>query len=517
MRFRAQSLRGANLPAHVSLDDVLDVAPGFFWCVDENLRFTHVSARALDVCGLEDVAHIGRRFEELGYRWEGKASPFDESLPFRKVLANRTSTEGRQLRLRLNGKPVDKAHGEFAGYIGICVALEPANEFLSLRPAEESGTGSRGDGESSETLAMFRTAVESLSDGFALFGPDGKLVFCNTSFRRLNENGGSTFGEDMTFEKIVRGNMELGLLEDAIGREEEFIAERLARHRAPSDEPRLTRWTDGNVLLVRENKLADGSTAVVNTDMTELSRREKALSDALGATEQASRAKSAFLARMSHELRTPLNAIIGFSDLVLSETFGPLGSDRYRSYVGDVKSSGEHLLSLINDLLDLTGIESGRREFSFEHQRPRDLVSTALRAVRPIGQRAGVRLRGTAPADLPDVKVDARSVHQCLLNLLSNAIKATRRGGRVLVWVDQRRDGSVSFAVIDTGKGMSKGFVHRLLRNSGPMGASYVAETDGTGLGLAITKSLVEIMGGHLEIESVVAVGTRVSMILPAA
>ena len=142
----------------------------------------------------------------------------------------------------------------------------------------------------------------------------------------MNENTPWKFDGETTFEMIIRSNMRLGLLEEAVGREEMFLAERMAWHRAPPEEPRLMRWTDGNVFLVRERRLADGATVVVNTDLTELSKRERALADALRSAEQASRAKSAFLARMSHELRTPLNAIIGFSDLVLSETFGPLGS-----------------------------------------------------------------------------------------------------------------------------------------------------------------------------------------------
>ena len=517
MRLRARTWSGPGFPAHVSLDDVLDVSSGFFWCVDEHFRFTYVSPRAFEVCGLEDEAHIGWGFEDLGYSWSGAASPFDEIETFRDRLVCRTASDGRQTWLTLRGKLIVNPPGEIAGYMGTGVAAVAPIEPVPPPSTDEAVPHPGVAVTSSDHLAMFRSAMESLTDGFALFGPDGKLYFSNTNFRRINENGRWSFDDDMTFEKIVRTNMGLGMLEDAVGREEAFMAERMARHRAPTNEPRLMRWTDGNVLLVRERRLADGGIVVVNTDMTELSRRETALTEALDAAEQASRAKSAFLARMSHELRTPLNAIIGFSDLVLSETFGPLGSRRYRTYLGDVKTSGEHLLSLINDLLDLTGIESGRREFVFESERPRDLVSAALRAVRPIGQRAGIRLRGTAPAELPDVKVDARSMHQCLLNLLSNAIKATRRGGRVAIWVDKPRADHVAFSVSDTGKGMSKALADRLMRNSGPAGANYIAETDGAGLGLPITKSLIEIMGGRLEIESELEAGTRVTLIVPTA
>jgi signal transduction histidine kinase len=495
--------------------DFLDVGPGYFWCVDKDLKFTFVSGRAHEVCGLDDAAHIGWGFDDLGYVWSGMASPLGDFAAFQERVVCRTANDGRRIWLHVSAKPVFEPLDGFSGYVGNCVSVAAPDEAVTATPNIQVAPGPPGDMASSDQLAMFRDAMESLTDGFALFGPEGSLVFCNTNFRRINENDQWSPDHEMTFEKIVRTNIDLGLLEDAVGREESFLAERMARHRAPTNESRLMRWTDGNVLMVRECKLADGAIVVVNTDLTELSRREKALTDALDAAEQASRAKSAFLARMSHELRTPLNAIIGFSDLVLSETFGPLGSERYRSYVGDVKISGEHLLSLINDLLDLTGIESGRREYVLEVERPRDLVSAALRAVRPIGYRAGIRLRGTATAELPGVKVDLRSMHQCLLNLLSNAIKATRRGGRVELRVDRQGVDFVAFSVTDTGKGMSKALIDRLMRGSGSAGANYVAETAGAGLGLPITKSLIEVMGGRIEIDSVIGRGTRVSLIVP--
>jgi two-component system, cell cycle sensor histidine kinase PleC len=517
MRARSPTLRSSALPAHISLEDVLDVSSGFIWCIDENLRFTFVSAGAFATCGLDDSAHIGRRFEDLGYTWPAESCPFGRLEAFEGFLACRRSKDAPDAWLRRNGKPVFKALEGFSGYIGTgVVAIEPC-EAQHDSPGRDDVTSPNPASVSLNPLEIFHSAAESLTDGIALFGPNGKMAFCNTNFRKINQNNECPFDTETTFESIVRRNMGLGLIEDAVGREEAFLSERLALHRTPTNEPRVTHWTDGNVLLVRECRLSDGSTVVVNTDVTELSRRERALTEALGTAEQASRAKSAFLARMSHELRTPLNAIIGFSDLVLSEAFGPLGSERYRSYVGDVKSSGEHLLSLINDLLDLTGIESGRREFVFESHGPRDLVSAALRAVRPIGRRAGIRLRGSAPADLPLAWVDTRSMHQCLLNLLSNAIKATPRGGRVAISVGRRGPDHVVFSVSDTGKGMSRKWIDRVMRNSGPPGANYVVETDGAGLGLPITKSLIDVMGGRIEIDSAANVGTKVSLIVPAA
>lgn len=509
MRSRAQTPWEPLAPADFSTADILDVLPGFVWRLDRNLRITSVSEKAFQITGLSEDRFIGSRFVDLDFVWENGHDPLKRRVAFQDLRAFGPAPLGRRVGLKISGKPIFKATEGFVGYVGSVIEVGATSPAIVAD--QERAVSAR------DHIDIFRNAVECLTDGLALFDPDDRLIFCNTSFRRLNENALWKFDGETTFEMIVRSNMKLGLLEDAVGREEAFLADRMARHRAPSNEPRLMRWTDGNVIMVRERKLDDGATVVVNTDLTELSRRERALAEALNAAEQASRAKSAFLARMSHELRTPLNAIIGFSELVLSETFGPLGSDRYRTYVGDVKVSGEHLLSLINDLLDLTGIESGRRDFVFDAHGPRELVSAALRAVRPLGQRAGIRLRGGAPANLPNVNVDARSMHQCLLNLLSNSIKATGRGGRVALCVGRNSAETLTFTVSDTGKGMSRETLAHLMTMSAPKDQDYVAKADGAGLGLPITKSLVEIMGGRLEIDSRLGEGTQARLIVPIA
>lgn len=514
---RAQTLWEPLVPTEISAADVMEVLPGFIWRLDRDFRFTYVSDQVADVTGMEAESRIGARFDDLDFIWDRNHDPLEKRAAFRSVGGFGPARGGHRIRLVLSGKPVFEANEGFVGFVGSAIVVDLPDPGIGGTSIPDIGPTSPGASLARDRLDMFRNAVECLTDGFALFDPDDKLIFCNTSFRRMNENTPWKFDGETTFEMIIRSNMRLGLLEEAVGREEMFLAERMARHRAPPEEPRLMRWTDGNVLLVRERRLADGATVVVNTDLTELSKRERALADALRSAEQASRAKSAFLARMSHELRTPLNAIIGFSDLVLSETFGPLGSERYYDYVGDVKRSGEHLLSLINDLLDLTGIESGRREYLFEAHRPRDLVLAALRAVRPIGRQAEIRLRGSAPVTLPRVTVDSRSMHQCLLNLVSNAIKATGPGGRVVIRVEGGGEGVLVFQVSDTGRGMSSDAISRLMTMSAPIAQDYVCEADGAGLGLPITKSLIEIMGGRLEIESRLGEGTRASLIVPIA
>ncbi len=516
MRSRIEYWRESQIPAEVASEDILDVLPGFLWHLDRNFRFTYVSEKALEVSGLHETVFLGASLENLGFAWASGISPLETRAGFRDQWVTRTGSDGRRVNLSLSAKPLFGTNEGFLGYVGTGTAGELPLELARRAWLPFLSVARQGAGAEFSTdgvLDMFSNATECLTDGFALFGPDDRLIFCNTSYRQINENAGWPLDGETHFEAILRANVEAGLLEEAIGREEAFVAERMARHRAPDDEARLVRWTNGKVFLIRERKLANGGVVAVNTDLTELVRNEKALS----AAEEASRAKSAFLARTSHELRTPLNAIIGFSDLVLSETFGPLGSERYRNYIGDVKSSGEHLLSLINDLLDLTGIESGRREFLLDAHHPRDLVSQALRSVRPIGRRAGVRLRGTAPASLLEVKVDTRAMHQCLLNLVSNAIKATPGGGRVAINVEPGEAGTVVFTISDTGKGMTQAMIAKILGSAEPPVETFMSDTGGAGLGLPITKSLVEIMGGRLEIASTPGIGTHARLIVPTA
>ena len=220
---------------------------------------------------------------------------------------------------------------------------------------------------------------------------------------------------------------------------------------------------------------------------------------------------------MSHELRTPLNAINGFSEIMAGEMYGPIGDTRYRDYARDILSSGQHLLALINDILDMSKIEAGKLNMRFEPLSLEDVAEDALRLVRNRAEAAGLSLVLDF-ADLPEVEADYRAIKQVLLNLLSNAIKFTPKGGRVSLraerWDDPMGE-RVRISVQDTGIGISARDLDRLARPFEQVESQHSKTTQGTGLGLALTKSLVELHGGLLDLKSTPSQGTVASFSLP--
>jgi two-component system cell cycle sensor histidine kinase PleC len=246
-----------------------------------------------------------------------------------------------------------------------------------------------------------------------------------------------------------------------------------------------------------------------------LQAREEELSRALTAETRANAAKSDFLALMSHELRTPLNAIIGFSEILGTEMFGPLGHPRYREYSNDVHGAGKHLLALINDILDLSKAEAGKFELTCEEIVPADIVSECLRLTRGKAHEGSLRLTSDLAPGLPNLMVDRLRFKQALLNLCSNAIKFTPPGGKVHVTADQTEDGSFVLAVRDTGIGMTPEQIPMALEPFRQVSSPFARNVEGTGLGLALVKSLIECHDGKLEIESALHRGTTVRLILP--
>jgi signal transduction histidine kinase len=237
------------------------------------------------------------------------------------------------------------------------------------------------------------------------------------------------------------------------------------------------------------------------------------LQTALVAAAAASQAKSQFLAMMSHELRTPLNAIIGFSEITVKELFGPI-APRYREYLGNIADSGNHLLGLINDVLDFSKVESGQFELQEQRTEVDALIADAMNMVRPQADTARVRLDCDLPRNLPAVMADPRRVRQVLLNLLANGIKFTPEGGevRLTAWADE---GGLSVAVRDTGIGMADSDIPNALQHFVQIDSDLNRKRGGTGLGLPLSKRFMELHGGTLEIESTLGLGTTVTVRLP--
>jgi signal transduction histidine kinase len=232
--------------------------------------------------------------------------------------------------------------------------------------------------------------------------------------------------------------------------------------------------------------------------------------------EKASTAKSEFLAKISHEIRTPLNAIIGFSEVMMDERFGPIGNDRYRQYLRDIHTSGEHLISLLNDLLDLSKIEAGKLDLTFVTLNLNDIVQQCVAIMQEEANRQRVIVRTALNAKLPPVVADARSVRQIALNILSNSIKFTGAGGQVIVSTAVNDEHEVSLRVRDTGVGMSERELQTALEPFRQLATTSRWGTSGTGLGLPITKALAEANHARFRISSEVDAGTLVEVAFPA-
>ncbi len=233
--------------------------------------------------------------------------------------------------------------------------------------------------------------------------------------------------------------------------------------------------------------------------------------------EEASRAKSEFLSNMSHELRTPLNAIMGFSDIIREQTFGPVGSIKYREYARDINDAGRHLLELINDVLDFSKIESGNEELYEEWIDVHDAIRSVTRMLHDQAQRSDVNITVGAPDELPPLYADEKKIRQILINLLSNALKFTDQGGTVTLTAWYNDSGGYVIQVEDTGIGIALKDIPKALGLFGQVDSAFNRRYEGTGLGLPLSKSLAEMHGGSLDIQSQVDVGTTVTVRLPTA
>lgn len=247
---------------------------------------------------------------------------------------------------------------------------------------------------------------------------------------------------------------------------------------------------------------------LVLRDLTQWKKAEEELVNARRAAETASEQKSEFLARVSHEIRTPLNAIIGFSDVMLEERFGPIGNERYRDYLRDINRSGVHVLDLINDLLDISKIEAGKMELTYEAVDLNQIVAETVALLQPQANRERIIIRTSLSRAVPRVVADARSIRQIILNLVSNAIKFTPENGQVIVSTVYEGSGEVALRVRDTGRGMSEAEIETAMKPFHQLRGADDRRGRGTGLGLPLTKALVEANRAYFDLESQPGEGT---------
>jgi PAS domain S-box-containing protein len=356
------------------------------------------------------------------------------------------------------------------------------------------------------------SAVETIEDAFALFDANDRLVLCNSVYRGLlGDATGPLTG------KLYEELLDVWMRDLAFESDEErtlFRAARLAGRRNPKGAFDV-QTRDGRSLRVMDRRTVEGGIVKTIWDLTRDVATARELREARSAAEAASAAKSDFLSSMSHELRTPLNAILGFAQLLARDRKEPL-SDRHKERANHILRGGEHLLRLIDDILDLSRIEAGRVSVSTEPVSASDILEEARLTLEPLAARTGVLLEVVAGAEpLPMVSADRTRFAQIVMNLGSNAIKYNRPGGSVTLWASTPTPTTLRVVVADTGIGIpvdkqSKLFqpFQRAGQETGPI--------EGTGIGLVITKRLAELMGGSVGYRSVPGTGSEFWVDLPA-
>jgi signal transduction histidine kinase len=371
----------------------------------------------------------------------------------------------------------------------------------------------RREPELAEKTALLSATLDHMEQGLLVLDADRHIKIWNERWLELMDLPRALVDVGRPFEPLMRFAAARG--DYGPGEIEALVAQRIELFNRHEGRPTLLHTTGARVVEVRRAMMPDGGMLFTYADITEEKRVEADLRRAKDEAELASRSKTEFLANMSHELRTPLNAIIGFSDILMGQIFGPLGDQRYGDYARDIRDSGLHLLTLINDVLDVSKVEFGKVELIEEAVDIVAVAASCARLMRDRADTAGIKLVQDLASDLPLLQGDSRRLKQILLNLLSNAVKFTPSGGHVAIRAAAGADG-FRLTIEDTGIGIAKQDLEKAMRPFGQIDSRLARKYQGTGLGLPLARSMAELHGGRLEIDSAPGQGTVATLWLPA-
>jgi two-component system cell cycle sensor histidine kinase PleC len=390
-----------------------------------------------------------------------------------------------------------------------------------------------------EADLRLRDAIEAIPEAFVVWDAQNRLVICNSNFQELHDLPDPAIETGASYNDVV-----------AAGRKPMVRSKVTSEGQVPGARTFEAQLDDGRWLHISERRTKDGGYVSVGTDITTIKLHEEKLmeserrlmntvadlrasqqalerqadelavlaekySEEKTRAEEANQAKSKFLANMSHELRTPLNAIIGFSEIMESGMFGPLGAEKYSEYCRDIHQSGQYLLDVINDILDMSKIEAGRIRLDLSDIRIGRFLNDAMRVVSARADDKKLTLTPDIPHGI-GLTADNRLLKQIVLNLLSNAVKFTPEGGRITIRA-RRAAGWVRIAIADTGIGIPNDALAKLGRPFEQVESQLTKSHQGSGLGLAIARSLTELHGGTMRIRSTLGRGTFVLLRLPIA
>jgi PAS domain S-box-containing protein len=371
----------------------------------------------------------------------------------------------------------------------------------------------RAESDASKKSALLETTIQNMAQGYAAFDGERKLVTFNQQFPKMRGLPDDLLYIGMPYEELTRYRLrQKGLAGKDV---DAVLAGRVFRIKAMDE--RVGEYTspEGGAYIHQRRPIPGGGFVVTLTDITARKIAEDQSQRALEAAETANRAKSEFLANMSHELRTPLNAIIGFSEMMKNESFGPLGSAKYREYTDDIFTSGHHLLGLINDILDLSKAEAGKMELYEEEFDPAGATLSCLNMIKDQARKQRVELVPEIARDNVRLRADQKMFRQIVINILTNAVKFTPPGGKIWAKAWAQPSSGYVLQIVDTGIGIEPRDIPKMLQPFTQVESAANRRHHGTGLGLPLTKRLIELHGGILDIQSRPGEGTTVTIRFP--
>jgi PAS domain S-box-containing protein len=486
--------------SEVRFRDFSDSASDWLWEMDENLRFSFISDLAQTLSGVPLNKMIGQSREDLitkspdKEKWRVHLEDLKSHKPFRDFTYTFQRADGTERRWSISGKPIFSDEGAFQGYRG-------TGTDITEKVLLDAG------------LTELRDTLDQTLDCLFTFEPDS-LRFTYVNQGAIDQVGYSK-QEMMEMTPI---DIKPEFDETAF---RNLIAPLLANEVSSLRFETIHKTKNGGKVpveivlqyLQQRDATAARFVAVVR-DITERMQAEERLRQALVDAKQASQAKSDFLAIMSHELRTPLNAIIGFSEMIKKQFFGKLGSEKYSEYAHDIHDSGEHLLALVNDILDLSAIEAGKQPLVKEGLMVREIVTQSSQIIATAAKEKNIEISVEVSNDIQPLYADRRAVKQILFNLLSNAVKYTPDGGKITLKATTIKGFHV-LEISDTGIGIPADKISNLTDPFVRTESDPHLAQEGSGLGLAIVKPLVDLHGGKFEIKSEVGVGTTATVSLP--
>lgn len=404
-----------------------------------------------------------------------------------------------EVRSALGGWYADRSRAFLvSGALGLTILLVAGALMVGLRQKE------RVEDERANARRTLENALESMSDGFVMFDPDDRLVACNSRYKEFYSISAPFIMPGALFDDIMREGALRGQYPQAQGDIEKFVTDSKAFHRG--NYPPMERLLpDGRWVLITERRTPDGGVVGIRTDITPLKRAMQDLASARDAARAAGEAKSQFLARMSHELRTPLNGILGFSELLLDDQ---RLDEAQLEKIRNLHNAGKHLLELVNGLLDLSKIESGRMEFASRAFLLQDVIQSCAALVAPDVTRKRLEFTLNLDGHLPKAVLgDPTRLRQVILNLLSNAVKFTPSGGSIFFRAMLKGREKLRIEVRDTGPGISPEHQRLIFEDFVQIASMTQSEALGTGLGLAITSRLIKQMGGEIGCQSQAGAG----------